>query len=161
MTATEAVATQIIEAARQLFLRSGYSRVSTEEIVRSIGRSKKTLYKHFATKALLLHAVLGRDEAALAQVIAAQAGEADRSLRLRRTLIQVVQHLASTQQVLFADLRANEPGLGEQAWSGRRQALARILRPVLVEAVADGAVRDDLPVDRVLEIVPGCTEAGA
>lgn len=159
----DAVAAQIVDAARKYFLRFGYSRVSTEEIARSIGRSKKTLYKHFETKEALLHAVLGRVDAEAEREITALLAErgGDRVARLRRILTAVAVHMATTHQVLFADLRSAEPELGEQAWRERRQALIQILRPVLAEAVADGAVRNDLPVDQVLAIFFGCVEGMA
>jgi TetR/AcrR family transcriptional repressor of nem operon len=163
MPDADSVALQIVDAARSYFLRFGYSRVSTEEIVRSIGRSKKTLYKHFETKEALLHAVLGRvdnqAEREITILLAERGG--DRLARLRRILSAVAVHMATTHQVLFADLRAAEPELGEQAWRERREALTEILRPVLTEAVADGVVRDDLAVEQVLAIFFNCVEGMA
>lgn len=160
MPADDLVAAQIVEAASSYFLRFGYSRVSTEEIARSIGRSKKTLYKYFETKEILLHAVLCRADAeaevTFAALLSNRAG--DSLARLRRILTPVAVHMATTHQVLFADLRAVEPGLGEQIWRERRQALTRILQPVLAEAVADGDLRTDLSIERILAIFFGCVE---
>ena len=58
----------------------------------------------------------------------------------------------------IADLRSAEPALGEQAWREHRQALGRILRQLLDEAVAEGSVRSDLPVEQVLELFFACVE---
>src|SRR4051812_46436399 len=49
---------RIIDAARDLFLDHGYSKVSTNEIAQSLGISKKTLYKEFENKEEILRAVL-------------------------------------------------------------------------------------------------------
>lgn len=149
-----AVASQIIAAARTHFLSFGYSRVSTEEIARSIGRSKKTLYKHFETKEALLRAVLARVDSEaqveIADLLAERGG--DRLARLRGILTAVAVHLASTNQVLLADLRVSSPVLGQQAWRERRQALGALLTPVLREAADEGVIRADLSTDKVLAI---------
>ncbi len=157
------VVTQIVDAARKYFLRFGYSRVSTEEIARSIGRSKKTLYKHFETKEALLHAVLARVDSEaqreITDLLSDRSG--DRLDRLRSMLTAVAVHMASTHQVLLADLRASSPELGQQAWSERRGALALLLTPVLSEAMSEQVVRSDLPIDKVLGIFFSCVEGMA
>lgn len=156
----QAVIAQIVDAARKYFLRFGYSRVSTEEIARSIGRSKKTLYKHFETKEALLHAVLARVDSEaqreITELLAERGG--DRLCRLRGILTAVAVHMASTHQVLMADLRACSPELGQQAWRERRQALAMLLTPVLAEAAGEQVIRADLPADKVLAIFFSCVE---
>lgn len=158
--ADNAVASQIVEAARGYFLRFGYSRVSTEEIARSIGRSKKTLYKHFASKEALLQAVLTRVDGAARGEIATRMAErgGDRLGRLRGILTAVAVHLAGAHQVLLADLRACSPELGQQAWRERRQALGAVLAPVLREAVAEQVLRGDLAVEQVLAVFFSCVE---
>lgn len=166
MTAPEAdhlVVAQIVEAARKYFLRFGYSRVSTEEIARSIGRSKKTLYKHFATKEMLLNAVLARVDEEACRDIGSLLGErgGDRLARLRRILGAVGVHLTTTHQVLLADLRSSAPELGLQAWNERRDAIGRVLQPVLAEAAREGLVRADLPPERMLMIFFACVEGVA
>ncbi|HAT11036.1 MAG TPA: hypothetical protein DCS97_10680 [Planctomycetes bacterium] len=158
-----AVATQIVDAARSYFLRFGYSRVSTEEIARSIGRSKKTLYKHFETKEALLHAVLARVDGEAQREITALLSTVggDRLARLRGILTAVAVHMASTHQVLLADLRMCSPELGQQAWRERRQALSTLLAPVLDEAAKEGVIRSDLPTDKTLAIYFNCVEGMA
>jgi len=158
-----AVATQIVDAARGYFLRFGYSRVSTEEIARSIGRSKKTLYKHFVTKEALLHAVLARVDSEAQREITVLLDErgGDRVARLRGILTAVAVHMASTHQVLLADLRACSPELGQQAWRERRQALGALLTPVLREAVEEKVLRADLAMGQVLSIFFSCVEGMA
>lgn len=160
MHGVDAVVTQIVEAAYRHFLSRGYSRVSTAEIARSIGRSKKTLYKHFATKRALLHAVLCRLDAESGREISGLlAGrDGDRVTRLRRILTATAVHLATTHQVFFADLRASDPELADQARRERRQSLMQILHPLLAEAVDGGSVRADLPVEQMLATFFSCVE---
>jgi AcrR family transcriptional regulator len=49
---------QILDAAYKLFRRSGFSRVSMDEIAAATGVTKRTLYYHFESKDQLLAAVL-------------------------------------------------------------------------------------------------------
>jgi AcrR family transcriptional regulator len=158
--ADSVVVEQIVEAARGYFLRFGYSRVSTEEIARSIGRSKKTLYKHFETKEALLRAVLIRVDGEAQHEIARRLAEPcdDRLGRLRCVLTAVARHMASTHAVLLADLRVCSPDLGQQAWRERRQALGLLLEPVLREAAAAGVMRQDVACDQVLAVFFSCVE---
>ena len=160
MDVESAVAAQIVDAARRHFLRFGYSRVSTEEIARSIGRSKKTLYKHFETKEALLHAVLARLDSEAGREIAGLLADrgGDRLARLRAILTAVAEHTANAHQVLLADLRACSPELGLLAWRRRREALGQLLIPVLREAAEEHAFRADLAPDRVLAIFFACVE---
>lgn len=151
---------EIVDAARGYFVRFGYSRVSTDEIVKSINRSKKTLYKHFETKEALLQAVLmrinGEVEAQLIDLFARGAGagaDADAYLAtLREVLGKVAVHLASTSGVLFADLKAKSQELYEQTHGERRQALVELLGGFVSTGVKAGHLRDDLEVDRVLTV---------
>ena len=45
---------QIIQAARKLFNKFGYKRVSMDEIAKEAGVTKKTVYSYFASKEDLL-----------------------------------------------------------------------------------------------------------
>lgn len=58
MTAPEATRTKIVEAAADLFTRSGVRAVGINEIWRSAGVAKSTLYQHFRSKDELVAAVL-------------------------------------------------------------------------------------------------------
>jgi AcrR family transcriptional regulator len=161
MTETEAVvADEIVGAARSHFLRYGYSRVSTEEIARSVGRSKKTLYKFFETKEALLGAVFARADAEARRevevLLAEQAGDA--LTRLRRVLAAVAVHFASAHRVLIADLHASCPALAEQVRRERRQAAVQLLHPVLADAAAAGLVRAGIRPAQVIGVFLACVE---
>ncbi|WP_298916965.1 TetR/AcrR family transcriptional regulator [uncultured Algimonas sp.] len=53
--------TRIIAAGRKLFLKHGYSGVTTDMLVREASASKATLYKYFPDKAAILVKVLERE----------------------------------------------------------------------------------------------------
>lgn len=154
------VCDQIVAAASQLFLRSGYEDVSTEEIARSVGRSKKTLYKHFATKQDLLHAVLARVDGTLQSeldaLVAAAGG--DRLAALRAALLAVARRLVELQRGLLTGLHSSEPALGSRCWHERRLAVGRLLQPILAAATADGLLRQDVDADGLMAVFVGAVE---
>src|SRR5690348_5370610 len=51
-------ATQVLEAAKIVFLRDGYSGASMDTVSREAGVSKATLYAHFTSKEKLFAAVI-------------------------------------------------------------------------------------------------------
>lgn len=48
---------RILEVAKKLFLRFGFSRVTTKEIAENLGISKKTLYKFYPKKEILIEEI--------------------------------------------------------------------------------------------------------
>jgi len=156
---------EIVDAARNYFVRFGYSRVSTDEIVKSINRSKKTLYKHFETKEALLHAVLerinGEIESKLMELFAGEvAAETETYLdQLREVLSQTAIHVASTSGVLYSDLKAKSQELWEQSHRERQRALVDLLGRFVERGVAAGHLRDDLDVGEVLTVFLASVES--
>lgn len=61
----------IVHAARTLFLRDGYARVSMDAVAARAGVSKPTLYKHFAGKEALFLAVVEESTAEMAAELGA------------------------------------------------------------------------------------------
>lgn len=140
---------ELLGAARDYFLRFGYSRVSTGEIAASCGRSKKTLYRLFPSKEQLLLAVLAdinrESEEQLLSTLADQ--ELPLRERLQRVLVRFAVHSASLAGTLDADLRSKEPTLWQQAEGERRGHLLDLLVRVLTEA----PVRRDVDLRLVLD----------
>ena len=55
---TEERRSEIVEAARTLFLSKGYEATSTVDIMKAVGIAKGTLYYHFSSKEEILDALL-------------------------------------------------------------------------------------------------------
>ena len=51
---------RILTRAEEMFLKSGYSKVTMDEIASNLGMSKKTLYKYFSSKEELVKEIISK-----------------------------------------------------------------------------------------------------
>src|SRR5665213_4288399 len=63
---------KLIEAAEKIFVETGYSAASVDDIARAAGMSKKTIYRLYETKDQLFAAVIAQRRALLKAMIEAQ-----------------------------------------------------------------------------------------
>lgn len=151
----------LLDAARELFAAQGYAATSTEEIVRSMGVSRGTLYHHFRNKAALFEAVYQEQRVALAQAIGERIQVAKGASRqqIMRTVCHAFIDTAadpSVQRILFVDGPAV---LGRNVIQEPAPAL-RLLRQVF-EPLMDEGVIEPQPLDLFLRLVWAmCFEAG-
>ncbi|MFW5845080.1 MAG: TetR/AcrR family transcriptional regulator [Planctomycetota bacterium] len=145
---------ELVAAASSYFLRFGYSRVSTGEIATSVGRSKKTLYKHFPSKEQLLHAVLVRinQRAEEAAAAALQTADLSRPETLQTLLHDIAISVISSQQLLMDDLQHKANELYQNHDEQQRQALVELLLPLFRRGVATGSLRGDIDYEDVVTI---------
>jgi AcrR family transcriptional regulator len=102
----------ILDAARELFLRSGYAGTSMDDVAAKAAVSKQTVYKHFEDKERLFTAIITGDIAeteGLTQPLAdalPQTQDLERDLRefARRHVAEVMQpHLVRMRRILIGE----------------------------------------------------------
>lgn len=134
---------RIISVAEELFFRYGFARVTTEEIARNAGISKKTLYAHFASKSDIItkacihtaryvrdtHHKLSFDDVAT----------------YRRSIVTLLETastaLARFSMPLLEDLRTHEPRLHTRFEYARDRWLQEMLCSALSAGQRLGVVR--------------------
>ena len=145
---THGVEEEILNASIQCFERFGIRRATMEDIARSAGVSRKTVYRYFATKNELIAAFVERE--------ALQAVE---SARARLTLAHPPDLLVATAEFTLLEESLSSPNyhlfvdpdqvIPTLDLLGRHQARVRILgrywTPVLDELARFGALRTDVP----------------
>ena len=143
----------LLDAARALFAAQGYEATSTEEIVRSIGVTRGTLYHHFRNKAALFEAVYQEQRLSLAQAIGERIQVTQGAPR--QQVVRTVCHAfidtaadSSVQRILFVDGPAV---LGRNMVHEPDPAL-RLLRQVF-ESLMDEGVIEPQPLDLFLRLV--------
>jgi AcrR family transcriptional regulator len=131
----------ILATAGELFAQRG-GVVQMDEIAERTGLGMGTLYRHFATKQLLLAAIVGRRFSAMAKLARLaegidEPGEAFEALL--RTYLEAAEGDAAFRLVL---LGPEEPDWAEIA--GQKAEFGEVAERILGRAVAAGAVRSDL-----------------
>jgi AcrR family transcriptional regulator len=140
---------RILDAAAELLLRYGYSRVTIDDVAARANVGKGTVYLHWRTREELFGAVLGRE---LAQALdeVAEAVLADRgSWQLHRVTRALFLALAR-RPLLIALFRSDREVLGK--FAGRRvvertRRRAMTLGEYLTLLSAHGQLREDLSAD--------------
>jgi len=140
---------RILDAAAELLLRYGYSRVTIDDVAQRAEVGKGTVYLHWRTREELFGAVLGRELAQaldeVAEGLLADPGSWQLH-RLTRTLFLVL----TRRPLLTALIRSDPEVLGKFA-RGRAAERARRRAMTLGEYLgllsAHGQLREDLPAD--------------
>ncbi|HXK60376.1 MAG TPA: TetR/AcrR family transcriptional regulator [Acidobacteriota bacterium] len=140
---------RIIEEAEKQFFAVGFSAVTMDDLAGRLGMSKKTLYKLFASKQELLHAVMqkiiDRVEASTGQVFE------DESLgfleKLHQILSFMVLHLMRLRQPILDDIRRNAMDVWEEFDSWRQEKVIAKFGSLIRQGMAEGLIRQDLDPD--------------
>lgn len=148
----------MLRRAIALFNQQGYDATSIGDLAKDLGLSKSAIYHHVDSKEDLLAAAL--DEAldglnrAIEVAVNAPAGTLA-AVRLRTAVEESVLILAAHQPAVTLLLRVRGNSAVEQAALRRRRAIDDQLAKLVQEAVAEGALRDDIPPDLISRLLFG------
>ena len=139
---------QILDAARRLFVAEGYEAVTMRRIADACEYTPAALYNHFPDKAALLRTMCRLDFLALAERFTKVAAIADPLPRLAATGMEYVRFGVEHPNhylLMFLAPPPLAPDAADRADQGdpHRDGYA-FLRHVCAEAVAAGALRQDL-----------------
>ena len=148
----------VLRRAIALFNQQGYDATSIGDLARDLGLTKSAIYHHVDSKEDLLAAALdealdGLDRAVDAAVSAPTGTSA--AVRLRTAVEESVRILAAHQPAVTLLLRVRGNSAVEQAALKRRRAIDEQLATLVREAVAEGALREDLPPDVISRLLFG------
>lgn len=160
--AAERTRASVVAAARELFIRDGYSRTSVASVAGRAGVSVDTVYAAVGRKPLLVRAVVddvlgeGRGE-----VTARGRGYVEdiRAVARARGKLETYARALGRLQPRLAPLveALREAGLADagcrQAWEGLVERRARNMRELAAELRATGELRPDLDDDTVADVV--------
>ena len=136
---------RVLDIAEALFFRYGYSRVTTEEIAKTSGISKKTLYVLFPSKAEIITKACIR---AARKTVAArrQLPFTEASFRQDMTTLINASSDAFTRfsTPLIEDLRTSEPLLHRYIERWRDRYMRESLTQLIADGQGIGAVRKDV-----------------
>jgi len=147
--------------ARAHFLAHGFRTVTMSDLAAELGMSKKTLYLHFPSKTALLETVIDDKLTAvqddLAPVIEDEA--LPFALRLQRLLATLRRHMGEIHPAFVRDVKKDAPELFARIQQGRQKLIQRCFGRLLEQGRRAGAVRRDLPVKLLVEMLMGAVDA--
>ncbi len=138
---------EILEAAVRLFMQKGYINTSMDDIAEAVGLTKGGLYHHVDKKEDLLTAIHEQIlDNFFSRVEAAVKAETDPRGKLDgwiRAHTSVVQDFQPQIKVFFTEI----DNLSEESFRRmirKRDAAQHMLRDIIAEGIASGAVRQDI-----------------
>jgi TetR/AcrR family transcriptional repressor of nem operon len=148
----------ILNAAESLFAQSGFSAVKTEDIARSAGVSKGTLYNYFESKEAIFGALSDRARARLLDGLDAAIAAASPADRPRAFVRSLLGHLDTNAKMVGVYVQATGLALTSDADPHApqgREAMTQRLRTALEDAAAIGGLRNDLSVEQLTTFLGG------
>jgi AcrR family transcriptional regulator len=141
-----AVRGRIIAAARELFLKNGFIRVTSDDISASLGISKATLYKYFSSKEELLRlametlmqSILGGVEAVI------QDEEMDFVTKLIKLMTYLGGQISRIGTVLAQDMQRSTPEVWREIDRFRREKILKNFKALFSAGIKEGVFKKDI-----------------
>jgi AcrR family transcriptional regulator len=149
----------ILETALRLFDERGYLGVRVEDIANEAGVSRATFYKHFAERDEILGELFAELIGGAVPVEVAPPAEHDIEAHVVAILGASVTRMLENERL--ARFVYSLPVRHDAVLPGGTAAppVFSQVRECLAEATADGAIRDDVPLERILEVLGRVFEA--
>lgn len=149
------VYSRILDAAEDLFFRYGYQRVTTEQIARESGCSKRTLYELFPTKDNIVLQIFLRADEELRHIVSSIVIAQSEDVRpaIKNFIAGFVKSCGRFSAVLLHDLELGEPSLARDINAWRKRSSTEHLRTYLTKGVELGALRSGLDVDATVAVL--------
>lgn len=147
----------MLRRAIDLFNRKGYDGTSMGDLARELGFSKSAIYHHVPSKSHLLEQALDEALDRLTETIDAARTDAEGSAydRLRNAVRGSVQILVEHLPAVTLLLRVRGNSEVELEALRRRRELDDKLAELVTAAVAEGALREDIPADLASRLLFG------
>lgn len=144
---------EILTKARDMFLNMGIRTVSMDDIARSLGRSKKTLYTHYPNKRNLVDQIMRqhllKERVEIEEICDSAANAIDEWLRIFR---HNCSFISAMHPSVMSDLQKYYP----KAWRQFTQYKGNFIRQVVLNNMKRGVkeqlYRDDMDTDLISRI---------
>ena len=144
---------RILDRASHSFFEMGYSRVTTAGIAAELGISKKTLYRLFPSKMLLLRSIIRREIRSVRIRMDRILGDGDADFleKIRGVMALASHQIVKMSRVFREDVYRSAPEIWEEIADFRRRFFLKRMGSLIAEGVDEGIVRADM--DRRLIIL--------
>ena len=144
---------EIVDAALKLIAEQGIQHLTIRNLSTAIGVTEAALYRHFPGKTEIIQAMVSRFEEDVDDIGELRGWAAIEAALVRRT--ELVLAKPDLARVLFAEeIFMDSPEI-EQILHGMMQRHYKIMEQHFQEAVEDGAIRADIPMDTLFRLILG------
>ena len=144
---------EIVDAALKLIAEQGIQHLTIRNLSTAIGVTEAALYRHFPGKTEIIQAMVSRFETDVDDIGEQHGWAAIEAALIRRT--ELVLAKPTLARVLFAEeLFKDSPEIA-QILHGMMQRHHQIMKRHFQEAVDDGVIRADIPMDTLFRLVLG------
>ena len=144
---------EIVDAALKLIAEQGIQHLTIRNLSTAIGVTEAALYRHFPGKTEIIQAMVSRFEEDVDDIGELRGWTAVEAALVRRT--ELVLAKPDLARVLFAEeLFKDSPEIA-QILHGMMQRHQQIMKCHFQEAVDDGVIRADIPMDTLFRLILG------
>ncbi len=144
---------EIVDAALKLIAEQGIQHLTIRNLSTTIGVTEAALYRHFPGKTEIIQAMVSRFEEDVDDIGELRGWRAVEAALVRRT--ELVLAKPDLARVLFAEeLFKDSPEIA-QILHGMMQRHQQIMKCHFQEAVDDGVIRADIPMDTLFRLILG------
>jgi AcrR family transcriptional regulator len=144
---------EIVDAALKLIAEQGIQHLTIRNLSTTIGVTEAALYRHFPGKTEIIQAMVSRFEEDVDDIGELRGWTAVEAALVRRT--ELVLAKPDLARVLFAEeLFKDSPEIA-QILHGMMQRHHKIMIRYFQEAIDDGVIRADIPMDTLFRLILG------
>ena len=144
---------EIVDAALKLIAEQGIQHLTIRNLSTAIGVTEAALYRHFPGKTEIIQAVVSRFEEDVDDIGELRGWAAIEAALVRRT--ELVLAKPDLARVVFAEELFKDSPETEQILHGMMQRHYKIMEQHFQEAVEDGVIRADIPMDTLFRLILG------
>ena len=144
---------EIVDAALKLIAEQGIRHLTIRNLSTAIGVTEAALYRHFPGKTEIIQAMVSRFEEDVDDIGELRGWAAIEAALVRRT--ELVLAKPDLARVLFAEELFKDSPETEQILHGMMQRHYKIMERHFQEAVEDGVIRADIPMDTLFRLILG------
>ena len=144
---------EIVDAALKLIAEQGIQHLTIRNLSTAIGVTEAALYRHFPGKTEIIQAMVSRFEEDVDDIGELRGWAAIEAALVRRT--ELVLAKPDLARVVFAEELFKDSPETEQILHGMMQRHYKIMEQHFQEAVEDGAIRMDIPMDTLFRLILG------
>ena len=134
---------KIMNYSRDTFLKSGFYKITMDEIAKGLAMSKKTIYKYFPSKNKLLDEVMLLFMKHVKKKITTSIAEKENSIEKIRTMTEIFADLSlKLNQRLLYDIQTHRPDLWEKIEEFRGKVIKEVWEEIINQGKEENYIVD-------------------